>query len=101
MDSRSASDPEILQAKAWIGDAVLCLFVRGWILKRYGRVSSEHFENLTSNAFLSTIGNPTRVEAEIGIIYEREGYEAAAQYIEKTILPMFEKQERKRRRQNN
>ena len=33
-------DPKLLQAKAWIGDAVLALCIREWLLHQDGRVSS-------------------------------------------------------------
>lgn len=89
-------DPRELQAKAWIGDAVLALCVREWLLQQDGRVSSAKFENLTSNAFLTTLGNPTKVEAEIGLAYEAEGLEAAREWIQNRIIPQFLKQERNR-----
>jgi hypothetical protein len=90
-------DPRELQAKAWIGDAVLALCAREWLLRERGQVSSVQFENLTSNAFLTTLGNPTKVEAEIGLRYEGEGLEAARQWIESTVIPQFLKQERNRK----
>lgn len=89
-------EPKVLQAKAWIGDAVLALCVREWLLQQDGRVSSAKFENLTSNAFLNTLGNPTKVEAEIGLVYEAEGLEAAREWIQDRIIPQFLKQERNR-----
>ena len=91
-------DPRELQAKAWVGDAVLALCVREWLLSEYGRVSAAKFENLTSNAFLTTLGNPTKVEAEIGLRYEHKGLQAAREWIETTIIPQFLKQERTRQR---
>lgn len=91
-------DPRELQAKAWIGDAVLALCAREWLLNEHGYVSSVKFENLTSNAFLTTMGNPTKVEAEIGVRYETGGLEAARTWIQATIIPQFLKQERTRQR---
>jgi 23S rRNA maturation mini-RNase III len=91
-------DPKLLQAKAWIGDAVLALCIREWLLHQDGRVSSAKFENLTSNAFLNTLGNPTKVEAQIGMLYQSEGLEAARGWIKDQIIPIFLKQERNRTR---
>ncbi|MDA7525988.1 hypothetical protein N8525_02395 [Verrucomicrobiales bacterium] len=91
-------DPKLLQAKAWIGDAVLALCIREWLLHQDGRVSSAKFENLTSNAFLNTLGNPTKVEAQIGMLYQSEGLEAARGWITDQIIPQFLKQERNRTR---
>ena len=91
-------DPKLLQAKAWIGDAVLALCIREWLLHQDGRVSSAKFENLTSNAFLNTLGNPTKVEAQIGMLYQYEGLEAARGRITDQIIPQFLKQERNRTR---
>ncbi len=89
------------RALAWIGDAVLGLFARQWILGRTdippGK-RAEVFGRLTSNQFLSAVGEPTGVEAEIGRIYESEGLEAAFAHIEATLLPVFRKQENNRRR---
>ena len=45
----------------------LSLFAREWILKEKG-LDAEMFERMTSNNFLNCLGNPTRVEAEIGLI---------------------------------
>jgi hypothetical protein len=89
-------DPRIIQAKAWLGDAVLALCARDWILKQDGKVCSIKLGNLTSNHFLTTIGNPSKVEAEIGITYEKEGVEAARALIEEKIIPKFLQQERNR-----
>lgn len=88
------------RAKAWIGDAVLALRARQWILETYGSMSAERFTNLTSNAFLATLGNPTNVEAQIGLLFERDGLEAACQYIDEHIIPQFQKQQRNRERRN-
>ncbi len=92
-------DPKVLQAEAWIGDAVLALCAREWLLEQDGQVSSRTFENMTSNSFLTTLGNPTKVEAEIGRLYKAEGLDSARQWFLETIVPQFQKQERTRRRQ--
>lgn len=86
-----------LRQEAWIGDAVLSLFAREWILREHGKMSDALFRNMTSNAFLSTLGNPTRIEAEIGKIRKEEGLEAAFKHIEKKILPQFLSQEGNRK----
>jgi dsRNA-specific ribonuclease len=51
---------------------------------------------MTSNRFLSAIGEPTKVEAEIGNVYSRDGQEAAFRFIEQQLLPVFERQEKNR-----
>ena len=72
-------DDELMREReeAWVGDAVLALFVRRLILKEQGKMDGEMFIRCTSNDFLRNIGNPTSVEALIGRIYEGEGLEAA------------------------
>ena len=92
-------DTKIEQELAWIGDAVLGLFARNWILEREKKMDAEMFTQMTSNNFLNSFGNPTRVEAEIGLIFNNEGLEKAFIHIEKFILPLFLKQEKKRIRQ--
>ena len=77
--------------EAWIGDAVLGLFVREWILTRAGRMDAELFALLTSNHFLSRLGQPTAVEAEIGRRYRSDGPMVARQWIEEKLLPVFER----------
>ena len=86
-------DKERLQAEAWIGDAVLCLWARIHILQTCGAVDGPKCVRLTSNQFLATIGEPTAVEAELGRIYQREGERAAFQWIEERIAPLFARQE--------
>ena len=90
---------EIEKEEAWIGDAVLGLFARNWILEKEKKMNAEMFTRMTSNNFLNSLGNPTKVEAEIGLIFNNEGLEKAFSYIEKSILPLFLKQEKKRIRQ--
>jgi len=84
---------------AWIGDAVLALYARTWILEnghQFPQDKTELFRSMTSNQFLSVLGQPTRVEARIGVLYQESGYEAAREWIEQNILPLFLKQIRNR-----
>ena len=79
---------------AWIGDAVLALYARQWLLAQPTHplfTRPQIFTRLTSNAFLVSIGEPTRVEAQIGQVYKEKGLQAAFDHIEATIRPMFEK----------
>lgn len=85
------------RTRAWIGDAVLALFAREWILGQNeiepgNRI--EVFTRMTSNQFLACMGEPTLIEARIGKVYESKGLAAAYGYIESDILPVFEKQRR-------
>ena len=90
---------KIEQEEAWIGDAVLGLFSREWILQNEKNVDAEMFSRLTSNNFLNSLGHPTKVEAKIGRVFNEEGLQKASKYIEEEILPLFLKQEKKRIRQ--
>jgi dsRNA-specific ribonuclease len=87
-----------IRENAWIGDAVLELYVRSHILRQQGKVDAEMKTRFTCNQFLSCHGNPTAVEADIGVIYQREGLEAAFTWIRDTLEPLFVKQEAKRKR---
>jgi hypothetical protein len=85
---------EQLREEAWIGDAVLTLFVRGWLLTVTSREMTPAqraalFELFASNQFLSNFGEPTRVEAEIGRLYQSDGLPAAFAFIEKKFLTRF------------
>lgn len=83
-------DPEV-RAQAWIGDAVLALYVREWILSfNNGRIDGSFFVECTSNDFLRLVGNATGVEAHIGRIYHAEGLEAAMRWIEENLKPKME-----------
>lgn len=94
--------PAELRADAWVGDAVLELYVRCWIKRQQGGIDAEMKSRFTSNQFLNGLGNPTRVEAAIGRIYEAEGLDAAWRWIEQHVEPLFLKQEaRKGARQLN
>ncbi len=83
---------------AWIGDAVLALYARLKILREDGRVDGEKCQRLTSNQFLSALGEPTKVEAQIGRVYTGEGLDAAFSWIDKNLLPLFERQEENRQK---
>ena len=54
------------------------------------------FTHLTSNDFLSSLGNPTSIEASIGRLYRDEGLDAAFAWMEAELLPLFRKQINKR-----
>ncbi|MFM2220627.1 MAG: hypothetical protein RLZZ553_375 [Verrucomicrobiota bacterium] len=84
--------------KAWIGDAVLCLFARKFVLRERQAMDAEWFTHLTSNGFLSALGNPTSVEAKIGAIYAEQGLEAAFAYMDETLVPLFRKQMAKKKK---
>ena len=77
---------------AWIGDAVLALYAREFVLKERGCMDGVWFTHLTSNEFLSSFGNPTSIEAIIGKIYRTNGLKAAHEHIEQEYLPIFRKQ---------
>ena len=87
----------IEREQAWIGDAVLCLFARQYILRTTGAMDPTEFTALTCNSFLSAFGPPTRVESVIGKIYEEQGLEAAFNHIERVFLPLYQKQKKNRR----
>jgi len=76
---------------AWVGDAVLALFAREWVLRERNSMDGEWFTRLTSNDFLSAFGNPTRVEASIGKVYREQGLAAAFNFIETEMVPLFRK----------
>lgn len=82
---------------AWIGDAVLSLFARQYLLRVHGSMDPGEFTALTCNAFLSAFGPPTRVESRIGQIYQEQGLEAAFRHIETEFLPLYLKQRKNRR----
>ncbi len=90
--SRKDDEVRLEREAAWIGDAVLALFARGFLLRERKSMDGEWFTRLTSNEFLSAFGNPTRVEASIGRLYQEQGMEAAFAWMEQNLLPMFRKQ---------
>jgi len=87
-----------LRQDAWVGDAVLELYVRSHILRLHGKVDAEMKTRFTCNQFLGCLGNPTKVEAVIGVIYQKEGLDAAFTWIRENLEPLFVKQEAKRLR---
>lgn len=90
----SRKDDDLRQEReaAWIGDAVLALFARQFVLAQRDAMDGEWFTRLTSNDFLSAFGNPTRVEASIGKLYLEGGLTAAFEWMEAHLLPLFLKQ---------
>lgn len=90
----SRRDEEMKEERecAWVGDAVLALFARQYVLRERGLMDGEWFTRLTSNDFLSAFGNPTRVEASIGRLYLEGGLEPAFAWMEENLLPLFRKQ---------
>ncbi len=83
-------DPAV-RAVAWIGDAVLALYVREWILSfNHDRMDGEIFTALTSNQFLRLIGNATGVEAQIGNAYRQGGITGAYAWIDSELRPRME-----------
>ena len=98
MSRRADADRKKILEDAWIGDAILCLFARMRILRGDGQKDQERFIRMTSNQFLAVVGEPSEVEAKIGRTYEREGLEAAFQWIDRELMPVFEKQEENRRK---
>jgi dsRNA-specific ribonuclease len=82
--------------EAWIGDAVLALYVRQRVLTEFGSIDGPRAARMTSNQFLSTRGEPSHVEAEIGRVYESDGLDAAFAWIDTYLMPLFERQETKR-----
>ena len=77
---------------AWVGDAVLALFAREYVLRERNAMDGEWFTRLTSNDFLSAFGNPTRVEASIGKLYLESGLAAAFAWMDAELVPLFRKQ---------
>ena len=85
---------EILEL-AWIGDAVLALYARRRILREGMGIDNAKAIRMTSNRFLQITGEASMVEAGIGRIYDEKGEAEAFRWIEETLLPVFEKQERR------
>lgn len=96
---RTAEEIDEEREQAWIGDAVLALYVREWLLRERGRIDGESFIRATSNDFLRLVGNPTAVEAEIGREYQEKGLQAGFDYVEQKLIPLFVQRERVRERQ--
>ena len=94
-------DPEEqMRNDAWIGDAVLALFARSWLLRTAQGESPKDrnrlFELWVSNHFLASFGEPTSVEAAIGRAYASGGLPAAFTFIEENLLNRFVQTARKR-----
>ena len=89
-------DQALMQEReeAWVGDAVLALYMRKLILHEQGYMDGEMFVRCTSNGFLRNIGNPTSVEAQIGRIYDEFGLKKAFEWMELQLLPVFRVQEK-------
>jgi dsRNA-specific ribonuclease len=86
---------------AWVGDAVLALFAREWIVKQKALSTdarTEAFISMTSNGFLAHFGEPTAVEARIGLAYQSGGLSQAYALIENEYLPLWHKQRANQRR---
>jgi hypothetical protein len=94
----SKTGREQVMRDAWIGDAVLGLYARLKILREDGAVDGEKYGRMTSNQFLSGVGEPSEVEAAIGRAYMDGGMEAGFGWIEGRLMPLYEKQEAKRER---
>ena len=91
-------DPvRLVREQAWLGDAVLSLFAREYLLRTTRTMDPTEFTALTSNTFLSALGPPTTIEAHIGQIYQTQGLPAAYHHIQTTLLPLYLKQKRNRR----
>ena len=54
------------------------------------------YHRMASNQFLSAFGEPTAVEAELGRVFQERGLEAAFDWIEKSWMPLFDRQEANR-----
>jgi dsRNA-specific ribonuclease len=94
-------DPEEqLRNDAWIGDAVLALFARSWLLQigqaETSKERAQLFELWVSNQFLASFGEPTSIEAAIGRTYASGGLDAAFTFIEENLLNRFIQTARKR-----
>ena len=85
-------DEKTLREKAWLGDAVLGLYARAWILREKRGLDDPLYQRMTGNQTLSPLGRPTEVEARIGVLYEDQGLEPAFAWIEEHILPLVKKQ---------
>ncbi len=97
---RSSKDIDPERIEAWVGDAVLALFAREWLLKEKGKIDGDAFVRFTTNDFLRMLGDPTSVEAEIGRVYQKNGLQAAFEHMEEKLLPLFIQREKIFARQN-
>lgn len=84
---RPEHDPAV-RAEAWIGDAVLALYVREFLLEKcHGHIDGDIFVQLTSNDFLRLTGNATEVEAKIGQAYRQGQLPLAYEWIHRELRP--------------
>ncbi len=74
---------------------MLALYARTRILAEGLGIDNEKAIRMTSNRFLSGFGEASEVEARLGRVYQAQGLEAAMSWIEETLMPLFEKQERR------
>jgi hypothetical protein len=95
IEKKDARDPVVRQ-EAWIGDTILDLYARSYILREQGEMDGKMLARMTSNQFLSSLGNPTAVEADIVKIYQSVGLDAGFACIENNLMPLFKKQESNR-----
>ena len=91
----SKREVEGLRQEAWIGDAVLELYVREYILRQDASRNDARRISLVRNSFLNQVGQPTRVEAEIGRRYQEGGLEAAYAWIEEQLEPRIAEAQKK------
>lgn len=89
----SRAEVESLRKEAWIGDAVLELYARKLVLEETDRRDLGRKVRFVRNAFLNHLGQPTRVEAEIGKRYREGGLDTAFAWIAENIQPLYVKQE--------
>ncbi len=85
---------------AWIGDAVLALYVRTWLIEAKNldmQQRADYFMRVTNNQFLTAFGEPTAVEAKIGKLFQEQNLSAAYQFIENSIIPVFIQQLKNKR----
>jgi len=87
---------EQILKEAWLGDAVLCLYARRRILDEDQRIDAPKAERMTSNQFLAAKGEPSEMEAAIGRVFLQQGLEAAFDWIEVHLMPIYERQENNR-----
>lgn len=90
---------EIEKAEAWLGDAVLALLTRSWLLKTFGTADGDLQGLITSNHFLSRFGHPTAVEAALGRLWRDHGYAATEIEFREKFLPEMIRHLRRQRPQ--
>lgn len=88
----SRQEVSTLREEAWLGDAVLELYVRERILEEDAARNDARRISLVRNSFLNRLGQPTRVEAEIGRRYRQGGLDAAFAWIGEEMSGMMQQQ---------